>query len=217
MEIVPAILAKTYDDFTLRLRQAEYFSDYVQIDIMDGSFVPDRSFPEEKINVTQTSISFEIHLMVKNPSSYMSRISSPKLKKVIFHVESEVEHLDFIKQLTGKGIFPGLAVNPETELTQFYELAQHVHTLMFMTVNPGKYGSPFRRDVVNKVAEARKFFSNKIISVDGGISLDNLKLFYDIGVDYVCVGSRIFLNEDPAKSYGTFIHKIAELEIKQDS
>jgi ribulose-phosphate 3-epimerase len=217
MKIVPAILAETYEDFTSRLRQAESFADYIQIDIMDGSFVPDKSFPEEKINIIQTSLYFEIHLMVKNPSSYMSRISNPKLKKVIFHIESEVKHLDFIKQLIGKGIFPGLAVNPETALTQFYELAQHVHTLMFMTVNPGKYGSPFRQDVVDKVAEARKKFPNKIISVDGGISLDNLKLFHDIGVDYVCVGSRIFLNDDPAKSYRTFINKIAEMEITQAS
>ncbi len=68
MKIVPSILADNTDDFLIRLRQAESFSDYVQIDLMDGIFVSFRSFPEEAINDIITSVSFELHLMVKNPS-----------------------------------------------------------------------------------------------------------------------------------------------------
>ena len=40
MKIVPAILANNVDDFVFRLRQAESFADYVQVDLMDGVFVP---------------------------------------------------------------------------------------------------------------------------------------------------------------------------------
>src|SRR4030042_5915872 len=201
MKIVPAILAETFDEFLLRLKQSESFTDYVQIDIMDGYFVPTTSFQLDKINGVKTPLAFELHLMVKHPSAIMSNISNPGLKKVFFHVESDVKHPDFIKHIKGKGISAGLAINPETKFHDFRKIADLVDSILFLTVDPGQYGSPFRHDVLYKIADARRIFPDKIISVDGGVSLDNLHLFIDIGVDYVCVGSRIFLDDNPGKRY----------------
>ena len=50
MKIVPAVLAENLEDFLLKLRQAESFTNYVQIDLMDGIFVPSESFSAEKMN-----------------------------------------------------------------------------------------------------------------------------------------------------------------------
>jgi ribulose-phosphate 3-epimerase len=214
VKIVPAILAENYDDFLLRLKQAESFADYVQIDFMDGFFVPFNSFPADKINSISTPLSFEIHLMVKHPSAFMSRINNPRLKKVIFHFESEVKHLDFINRIKENGIGAGMAINPETKISEFRDIARHVDTLLFLMVDPGQYGNPFKPEVLKKVAEAQQIFSDKIISVDGGISIDNLSLFFELGVDYVCVGSRIFLDGNPEENYKLFKKRLAELEIK---
>jgi ribulose-phosphate 3-epimerase len=214
MKIVPAILAENYDDFLLRLKQAESFADYVQIDFMDGFFVPFNSFPAEKINSISTPLSFEIHLMVKHPSAFMSRINNPRLKKVIFHFESKVRHLDFINRIKENRIGAGMAINPETKISEFRDIAGHVDTLLFLTVNPGQYGSPFRPDVLKKIEESRQIFPDKIISVDGGVSIENLRLFFELGVDYVCVGSRIFLEGDPEEHYKLFKKKLTELEVK---
>ena len=104
MKIVPALLAENADDFILRLKQAESFADYIQIDMMDGIFVPTNSFPPERINNVVTSLSFEIHLMVKHPSAFTAPIHNPGLKKVLFHFESDVKHLDFIRQMRERGI-----------------------------------------------------------------------------------------------------------------
>ncbi len=214
MKIVPAILAESFNDFILRLRQAESFAGYIQIDLMDGFFVPSNSFSAEKINSISTPLHFEIHLMVKHPLAFMSRISNPHLEKVIFHFESDVKHLDFINRIKENGIGAGMAINPETKISEFRDIARHVDTLLFLTVEPGQYGSPFKPEVVKKVAEARQFFSDKIISVDGGVSIENLRLFFDIGVDYVCVGSRIFLTGNPEENYKLFKKRLAELEVK---
>ncbi len=35
------------------------------------------------------------------------------------------------------------------------------------------------------------------------------------GVDYVCVGSRIFLDDDPGEKYNLFVKKLAEIEVKR--
>lgn len=212
MKVVPAILSERFEDFLLMLRQAELFTDYVQIDLMDGVFVPTRSFPQEMLNELITSLSLELHVMAKNPSSFVSKIHNQEIKKIIFHFESDIRHLDFINDIEEKGLDAGMAINPETGIEKFRDIAEQVDTLLFLTVDPCCYGNPFRPGVIQKIAEARRIFPDKIISVDGGVSLDNLKSFYDIGVNYVCVGSRIFLKGDPKENYRQFEERIKEFE-----
>jgi ribulose-phosphate 3-epimerase len=212
MKIVPSVLAENYEDFLLRIRQAESITDFVQIDLMDGVFVENKSFPPEKINGTNTSLSFEVHLMIQDPLRALKDINHPNVKRAIFHFESDVRPEDFISAAGERGIGTGLAVKPETGIDDFRDLAQAVDMILFLTVDPGQYGSPFRPEVAEKVAEARNIFPDKLISVDGGISLDNLKTFYDIGVDFACVGSRIFLKGEPEENYRRFTDKIREFE-----
>ena len=213
MKIVPAILAENYADFLMRLRQAELFTDYVQIDLMDGSFVPSLSFPAENLNGLSTSLTFEVHLMVKHPFAYMSKVFNQNLKKVFFHFESDVKHLDFIDQMKKRGFDVGMAIRPETEISEFEETAEMVDTLLFLTVDPCCYGNPYKPEVIEKIRKARHKFRNKSISADGGVSLDNLRLFVEAGLDYVCVGSRIFLQGNPEKNYELFLNKLRDLEV----
>jgi len=212
MKIVPAILSDNFNDFLLKIKQAETFADYVQIDLMDAVFVPTTSFPAAKLNDLTTKVSFELHLMVKHPSAFIMQIDNPMLKKVIFHVESDVKHRSFIRQMNKRGIDSGIAINPESDIESFKVLAAHVTTLLFLTVDPCCYGNPFKPEVLKKVELSRKLFPDKMISVDGGVSFDNLKKFLNLGVDSVCIGSRIFLNGDPADNYKLFVKKIKEIE-----
>lgn len=213
MKIVPAILTEKFDEFVIRLKQAESFTDYVQIDLMDGAFVPSHSIPPDMLNSIRTPLSFEIHLMVKNPFAYMSSIFNPHLKKVIFHFESDVRHIDFIDRMKKRGLDIGMAVKPETEIEEFKDTALHVGSLLFLTVTPGFYGSSFRPEVMEKIRKARELFKGKILSADGGVSLKNLKLFLEAGLDYVCVGSRIFVTGKPEENYEMFVRKLNELEV----
>jgi ribulose-phosphate 3-epimerase len=212
VKIVPAILSEGFEDFLFKLHQAESFARCVQVDIMDGEFVPTRSFPPEMLNTVNSTIFFEIHLMVKDPSSVMDRVENKSIKKVLFHFESDVDHMGFIGRLRQRGLRAGLAVKPETGLAEIKDVAVHADTLMFLTVDPCCYGNPLRPEVLGKVAEARRLFPGKTISVDGGVSLDNLRSFMEIGVDYVCVGSRIFLNGSPEENYRLFLEKVDELQ-----
>jgi ribulose-phosphate 3-epimerase len=211
MRIIPSILAENFDDFLSRLKQAESFADYVQIDIMDGLFVETRSFPVEEINKVDTPLSFEAHLMVNDPHSFLSRMTHPGLKKVIFHFEAAARG-DIVDEIRKRGMEAGMAIKPESGIEEFRSAAAQVDTLLFLTVDPCCYGHPFKPEVLRKVAEARRSFQEKLICVDGGVSPDNLKKFHDIGVDCVCVGSRIFLDGDPGENYRLFLKKIGEME-----
>jgi ribulose-phosphate 3-epimerase len=212
VKIVPSILADNMNDFLSLIRQAESFAGYVQIDLMDGLFVPTKSIPPEAINSLETSLSFEVHLMFKDPVSVIDAIDHPGLRKAIFHVESDGDHREVVARLHKKSIGIGLAVNPETGLDRIENLAADADTLLFMTVDPGRYGSPFIPAVFDKVKSARKDFMAKLIAVDGGVSADNLPLFLSLGVDYACVGSRIFLGGNPAENYRIFNERLNKLE-----
>ena len=65
MKIVPAILAERENDFFSLAKQAEAFTGYIQIDIIDGFFVPSRSFPLSALNRLSTNTDFEIRLKVR--------------------------------------------------------------------------------------------------------------------------------------------------------
>ncbi len=212
MKIVPAVLAETFDDLISRLRQAESFTDYVQVDVMDGTFVNSTSFPPDMLHAVDTSLSFEAHLMVEDPMDFIPRLDNDGLKKVIFHCESRGDLPEVISAIRKRGLAVGIAIRPDTEIDAFREIAVQADTLLFLTVDPGSYGGAFRPEVARKVADCRRIFPDKTLSVDGGVSLENLGMFYTIGVDYVCVGSRIFLQDNPAIQYGLFMRRLAELE-----
>lgn len=217
MKIVPAILADSAEDFRRLIRLAEEFADYVQVDIMDGVLVPTKSFAVEEINAVETPLSFEVHLMAMDPQALADRIDHKGLKKVVFHFESDVDHAALAARLRARGLGAGLAIKPETSLDEVRKAAAHFDTLLFMTVDPGAYGSPFRAEVLGKVAEARRIFPRMTIAVDGGVSLDNLATVAHAGADYACVGSRIFLHDDPAERFRMFTEKAMKSEARRDA
>ncbi len=212
MDIVPALLGYNIEDFMVRLRQAEAFTQYAQVDLMDGLFVPTTSIRAEELNGVETSLLFEVHLMVSDPLSYVKAISNPGLRKVVFHYESTVDQAACISLIQQRGLACGIAVKPETALAELGEISGKVDTLLFLAVDPGRYGSPFKPKVLKKVALTRKMYPDKTIAIDGGVSLENLESIWQAGVDYVVVGSRIFLSEDPAANYRAFVEKARKLD-----
>ncbi len=212
MGVVPALLADKIADFMVRLRQAEGFAQYAQVDMMDGLFVPTTSISIGELNSFHTALLFEVHLMVVDPLPYVTGITNPGLRRIVFHYESAVDPEACMRLIQQRGIGCGIAVKPETPLTELSALAEKADTLLFLAVDPGRYGSPFKPEVLQKVTLARKMYPGKKIAVDGGVSLENLESIWRTGADYVVVGSRIFLSNDPAINYRAFVRRVRELE-----
>ncbi len=208
MKIVPAILTDKQKDLKLMLTQAETFTDFVQIDFMDGSFVPSKSIAPEDLAEIKMNIDWEAHLMVKDPINYLSSLNRDGLKRIIFHWKASPHPESVVSAARNLGLEVGLAINPETTLSQFEELVDKIDSVLFLSVHPGFYGSPFIAEVLEKIGEFRSRFPSKVIGIDGGISLDNIQRVKSSGVDYACVGSRIFRHDDPRKSYDEFVEAI---------
>ncbi|MDY7032715.1 MAG: ribulose-phosphate 3-epimerase [Thermodesulfobacteriota bacterium] len=210
MRIVPAILTDKRDEFLHMIDIAKGFTNYVQADFMDGNFVPSKSIALNALKGLEFSLNVEAHLMVKDSKRYLPVLKSSGIKKIIFHFEAEPDPQMLIRSIKDLEMEAGLAVNPETTISDFAYLVPHVDSLLFLSVDPGFYGSPFIPDVLNKIKTFGAQHSSVCTGIDGGISLENVKDVKASGVDYACVGSRIFMQPNPCKSYEAFVSRIEE-------
>ena len=201
IRVVPAIL--TDDPMTLEkmVHQAKNFTDCVQIDIMDGRFVPSRSVTWEQVADLSVKLNWEAHLMVMQPEKCLKGFKQAGASKIIFHHEATTSPHDVISRIKNLGLEVGLAVNPDTPVSAIVPCINEIDSILLLTVTPGFYGSQFIPEVMDKVAELRSIQPEIEIGVDGGVKENNIREIASAGVDYICVGSAVFMQTDPAESY----------------
>ena len=200
-KVVPAILADDPEKLKDMLHQAESYTDWVQVDIMDGKFVPSRSITCRNLLSLNINIGWEAHLMVRNPDEQFECFKNAGAQKVIFHFEATDAPNTAIARAWELGLKIGLAVNPETPVEDVLPLADAVDSILFLSVKPGYYGSPFIPEVLDKIREFRIACPNVEIGIDGGIKESNIRQVLASGVDVVCVGSAITVTPQPAESF----------------
>jgi ribulose-phosphate 3-epimerase len=203
--VIPALLTDKKNELKEMINICIEFTDYVQIDIMDGEFVPSRSIVIKDLEGLICPIRSEAHLMVKEPSLWFEPFKKFGAERVIYHFEIEEDHLVLISKAREMGLSVGIAVNPATELKEFEFLVDKVDTVLFMSVNPGFYGARFIPEVLGKIKKFKSKYPSKNVGIDGGIKLSNCFEAKASGVDYLCIGSAILESNNPGKAYGEFI------------
>ena len=200
-KVVPAILTEDPKALKMMVRQAESFTTYVQFDIMDGQFVPSRSITCEHLANLPMKLSWEAHLMVREPKDYLASFQKAGARKVVFHYEATSSPEEVISLARKLGLGVGLAVNSETPVSIIRPLASQVDSVLLLTVHPGFYGSQFIPEALEKVVELRSAQPEIEIGVDGGIKESNIAQVARVGVDVIYVGSAIFLQPQPGESF----------------
>lgn len=191
--------------------------DYLHIDIMDGSFVPNITLGFDLINSIKkaTDIPLDIHMMVYEPSKFIERMNLSENDIVCVHYESDIHIHRTLELIKNKGCKAGLAINPGTPVESVKNLMDYVDMLLVMTVSPGFAGQKIFKGADRKVTEARKLltqwgYGDTLIQVDGNISLENGKRMYNAGADIFVLGtSSLFLKdkslEQAAKDFKAFL------------
>jgi ribulose-phosphate 3-epimerase len=201
IRIVPAILANDAATLEKLVRVTETFTDFAQVDIMDGKFVPSHSVSYRDIAALQPRFNWEAHLMVQHPEDYLEGFKQAGAQKIIFHFEAKTEPEKTISLIKKLGMQAGLAVNPKTNIADFAPLVKKVGSVLFLSVEPGFYGAEFIPAVLDKIVNFRKAYPKMEIGIDGGVKEDNIKKIIRTGVDVICVGSAIFNRPDPISTY----------------
>ena len=150
-------------------------TDFIHVDVMDGIFVPGRTMPFKEVRkiYKYTSKRLDVHLMVEEPAKLIKKYATLNAEYITIHVESEnVE--ENLKLIRNYAIKSGIAINPETKVSELVPYLPLVDMILVMSVEPGKGGQAFLPKTKSKIKEITKLLkeykSKAIISVDGGIN-----------------------------------------------
>jgi ribulose-phosphate 3-epimerase len=212
MRVIPTIFAENEKVFKERFSKIVGISDRVQIDFMDGKFVPSKSVDLMKIpdlnlfynknpgKKKNTLIEFEGHFMVLHPKNYVELASKKGFNRFIFHYESLALELDIkylIALIRRNKMIPVLALNPETPVEAIYPFLYTISHVLLMGVNPGKEGQKFLPDTIKKIKDIKKANPSIIIQIDGGINETIARKIFKSGADFINSGSLVANSTNP--------------------
>ncbi|MBS3817932.1 ribulose-phosphate 3-epimerase [bacterium] len=187
--IIPSIIAQNQEDLDHLLQKIGDHAHTLQLDVMDGQFVPSRSL-DFGFELPFEDYEWEAHLMIKDPSRWI-QVHGEFVDTIIVHFESlhhPRERIDSIKSI---GKRAGLALNPETDLDQIKPYLNKLDQVLVMTVHPGYYGSSFLPETTKKIKELRRWEPQMDIEVDGGIKPETIGMVYQAGANLFVSGSYL--------------------------
>ena len=171
-------------------------TDYIHLDIMDGSFVSNINGDIDKYEkIFSRGIKpLDIHLMVEDVKTYASMYSRLKPEFITFHYEAGVDISDMIDFIHFMGCKCGISIKPDTPVSDLLPYLGKVDLVLVMSVLPGEGGQQFIESSVPKIDELVHLRSDNnyqyLIEVDGGI--DSVTSMLCSQADILVSGSYIF-------------------------
>lgn len=212
-EIIPAILVKSEKEFRRKIESVEDIAQTVQIDVMDGKFVPNETFADpERIKELNLPMEFEVHLMVEDPLEHLDGWSVAGCARALIHAESVKDLPAALKDVKSYGMEAGISINPDTPVSAIEDAIDEADVVQVMGVKPGFMGQEFDPIAIDKVEELRDAYPDLVIEVDGGVSEETAVDLADAGADRLVSGSFIFGSGAPAK----MIARLEELTDSED-
>lgn len=205
--IVPSILSADLTrigDVVLELENAGI--DWIQIDVMDGHFVPNITFGPSFVEAVRriTSLPLDVHLMIQDPDRYLEVFAEAGASSLTVHIETCPDIQRTIAAIRELGLHVGVALNPETPVSAVTDVLSLVDLILVMTVNPGFAGQTFIQSTLNKIREIHSLLAEieprPRIQVDGGISAETAPSAASAGADTFVAASAIFKHPQGIKA-----------------
>jgi ribulose-phosphate 3-epimerase len=214
--IEPSILSADLTRLGEQVREAEEAgAEAIQIDVMDGCFVPNITFGQGIVEALRemTQMFLDVHLMIVEPEKYLEEFAGLGADRLIVHQEA-CPHLYRTLQMISKlGLENGVALNPGTPLCAIEEVFDLTDVVQIMTVNPGFGGQAFLNSQIDKIRRldvAIKSLKLDIpIIVDGGIDAKTAPRVVEAGATVLVAGSSVFNRKASVKENMERIYKSA--------
>ena len=173
-------------------------AEYIHIDVMDGSFVPNITFGALVVKSIRkcTDKVFDVHLMVDEPIRFINDFKEAGADIITVHAEA-CKHLDrTVSAIKEAGLKAGVALNPATPVWMLDNIIEKLDMVLLMTVNPGFGGQQFIDYTLDKISELKDAIDESglfvDIEVDGGVNRENIPDILDAGANIIVAGSSVF-------------------------
>jgi len=204
VEIVPSILSADFTRLGEQVRAVdEAGARRIQIDVMDGHFVPNITMGPMVVEAIRsvTSSVLEAHLMITNPQEYIKTFAKAGADVIIVHQEVCPHLHRVLKQIKDEGKQTGVAINPSTPVFMLQDMLPFIDLLLVMTINPGFGGQDFIPETLPKIAEARRMVQERGLSidieVDGGVHVGTIQQMVRAGANLLVAGSAVYSKTRP--------------------
>lgn len=199
IKLAPSLLAADILRLGEGVRLAERAGvDYLHVDIMDGTFVPNISFGPSLVKALKraTALPLDVHLMIREPERYFKEFISAGADILTFHQEASADSAAAVCAIHALGAQAGVSIKPATPVEALSGVLELADLILIMSVEPGFGGQKFQPESIARVGALRQAGYRGLIEVDGGVNGDNLPLLAAAGMDVAVMGTAFFAADD---------------------
>ena len=195
IEVVPSILSADVGRLAEQVQEAESAgADRIQVDVMDGHFVPNLTFGPLVVEAVRrsTSLPIEAHLMVERPEAFLEAFAKAGATMIEVQIEATTSLYRTVQTIKELGAQAGVAINPATPVEDLREILPYIDLVNVMTVEPGFGGQKFIPHSPDKIRRLRVLSNEIEIEVDGGIDAHTAPLVVAAGATVLVAGNSVY-------------------------
>ncbi len=172
--------------------------DGFQVDVMDGSFVPNITFGPGVVRAIRplVTVPLEVDLMIVRPERHLRAFVDAGADCLIVHREACAHIHRVLRSIREMGAEAGVAISPGTSIVSVEEILDLVDLIQVMTVSPGFGGQTFLHSQLDKIRRLRLLLDQRgldvPIGVDGGVNPTTAPLVFGAGAMSLVAGSSVF-------------------------
>lgn len=219
IEIIPSLPARTFEELKAKIGAVRESVSTFQIDIADGLFVPNRSWPMNPGDEAQFArmvsgeetlphkdeMDFEVHFMAHEPEKLLPDWMKLGIVRALFHIEARHD-FSAMRSVADGTIELGVVLKIDTPISHIDAYIAHISVVQLMGIAQiGVQGQPFDPRVIDRVREVKERYPNVTIEIDGSVNKDTAPLLIAAGATRLAPGSYVLNAEDSKTAIAALI------------